>query len=249
MHFIRLLLLFLVFSVIFIVFTSMRIHSTPEMHEVRRESSTRRIYISMGVCLSRNAQKKTQKEILFHNHTNKPYDLASILSTALWKEQLESVNIIVVVSVPNLSLYELSISSFRKRIEAAGGMIKVFSTDSFKDTNTACIRAAQLSRSFLYEFVSNLSEDDIIVTSDVDAFPIKAKEILAPLRGIPDKYLIWISNYEYARRNRQTIPMSFVGMQVKQWRDIWATTGNMTFRDAVKLSMLDSPYYAVSCIL
>jgi hypothetical protein len=228
------------------VCASIYILSTNEVFDDRREYNTRRIYISMGVCLSMNAQKNTQNEIWFHNHSSKPYDFASILSTALWKEQLESVTIVVVVSVPNLNHYESSVNIFRKRIEAAGGVVKIFSTNGFNDANTACIRAAQLSRSFLYEFVSSILDDDIIVTTDVDAFPIKASDILAPLTGIPDKYLIWLSDYEYARRNRHTIPMSFIGMQVKLWRDIWAITGNMTFIDAVQLSMMDSPHYAVS---
>lgn len=217
----------------------------------------RQVVIVFGVCLSKIAQRQAQRSEFGtnsgqHQHSKKPYDVAAILATRLWIQQYPSLKVVVLLATKTtatLRSHSLGVPSpleeetirMSKLVRAAGGIPWVVNTDYSSNPERACVRAAQLGRAFLYE--SGLVEDDdIIVTSDSDAFPINATARLAPLRQLmdsdSDEARVWISNYGHALRNKKTIPFCFIGQSASDWRLSWQMTPhNLTFRDAVERSV------------
>jgi hypothetical protein len=205
-----------------------------------------RIVVGFGVCLSKEAQEKTQKEQPGHNHQRKPYDVAAILSTRLWRQQ-QVEKVVVALVVPRLDDYQGDLRTMSRSIRAAGGVPWVISTHKSKDPHKACIRASQMARSFVHES-GFVNEQDIVVTSDSDAFPINATKQLGPLIELlspSTTFRVWTSDYFVIATKGGTFPLSFIGMRVKDWRDAWKQMGNgLTFQDAINRA-LDVTVYAV----
>ena len=61
------------------------------------------------------------------------------------------------------------------------------------------------------EFVG---EDDIIVTADVDAFPMKT-DIFTKVLGKDRR--IWIFQYAHSLHHGTVFPLSFIGMRKAEW--------------------------------
>lgn len=200
----------------------------------------RTVVISMGICISKRAQSDVHKDMTSHRHKKKPYDVAAILSTRMWQQQIPSLKVIVVASYPSQDDLPL-LQNFTKSIERAGGQVWPVSTESFSDPAAACIRAAQIGRSFLHES-GLLKDDEIVVTSDVDAFPVNATKRLAPLNDRNkegDFYRAWVSNYGHALKG--SFPMCFLGMTVSDWRMSWQKT-NITLSQAVHFGLNETVY-------
>jgi hypothetical protein len=216
----------------------------------------RQIVIVFGVCLSKGAKQQVQQggfgiDTGRHPHDKKSYDVvAAILATRLWVHQYPSLKVVVLVTtmktVPSYaggiggnqshqSEEEVEVARFSRLIRAAGGTPWVVNTDFSSHPERACIRAAQLGRAFLHES-GLVNDDDIVVTSDSDAFVVNATARLAPLWHLIDHdddvvARLWISNYGHALRKQKTIPFCFIGQSAADWRLSWRMTPqNLTFQ-------------------
>jgi len=82
-----------------------------------------------------------------------------------------------------------------------------------------CVLRSQLARMTAWADEA-LGEDDVMVTSDVDAFVVRG-DILQPLENVtslssPDK--VWLFQYEDATKTGSTFGMCFVATRVGTWR-------------------------------
>ena len=158
-----------------------------ENHQVtlgKGVSDTLNIWITMGLCWSANAQ--------VHGKENFPYKDAATLSPQLWiklnemQEQIK-VNVImqIVYSEPEISQ---ELKEYKKSLENHGATVFLVPTgDEMK-----CVLKSQLIRLLAYQ-LPFVKDKDIIVTADVDAFPM-TKDILKPL--LLDRK-IWLYRYAF----------------------------------------------------
>ena len=207
------------------------------------EEETPKIVIGMGVCLSKEAQRITQKEQAAHHHEGKPYDVSAILATRLWKQQNPNLKVVVALVVPQIEGYEPEINITSRQIRGAGGEPWIVPTDFSVNPDTASVRASQLARAFVHES-GLVHDDDMLVTADSDAFPISVTRRLEPLEFIPDVYRVWISNYGHAASTNDAFPLSFIGMQSKDWRDTWKQMGEgcASFMDVINRAVNGTGY-------
>jgi hypothetical protein len=215
-----------------------------------------RIVIAMGVCCDLSAQKATQAEQPTHRHQAKPYAQAAVLATRLWKAQAADMIIKVDLKVLVLLAYTESSKEELQRytgwIERAGGIVWPYDVSAYKDPATACIRAAQMGRLFAAtDHTSVVLDSDYVITSDVDAFPVNATQLLAPIfaRNPADNnhyYRVWMSKYEDVTR-KLTIPMCFIGQSARDWKRGLEKTGAQPQRldlpTAIALSLQDTGNY------
>ena len=66
--------------------------------------------------------------------------------------------------------------------------------------------------------IFQVNDDDIIVTSDVDAFPM-TNEMIAPLVRLKERS-IWLYRYGLTYASGATFMMAFIGAKAHVWRDI-----------------------------
>ena len=193
-----------------------------------------RTVIAMSVCVSARAQASVQRNMKRkhgHAHGAIPFAEAAMLSTQLWLAQ----NPKLVVLVGLFYVGEVSrqkAEQVEAKLKRVGARVWKKDMTAFPDRpDDACIRASQLGRAFAFES-GMLGDNDVLVTSDVDAFPVDANRLLLPLTkknmagGV---YKIWLFNWIYAEQSGFTIPMSFVAMKVSVWRnalgmklEVWA---------------------------
>ena len=83
--------------------------------------------------------------------------------------------------------------------------------------NMSCVQTSQTVRLYHEDFLE-IDEDDIVITSDVDAFP-KSFKILEPIYSHRDKK-IWLWQHAYSEKTGSTFPLCFVGMTKQLWRHI-----------------------------
>lgn len=199
-------------------------------------NSKRRIVITFGVCLSPQAQLE-QTTPSGHSHQRKPFDVAAVLATALWKGLDSSLQVAVVLAHPYNAQDALPdhVLAMVHQIKAAGGIPWLYSTHSYANPNDSCIRAAQMGRMFVFEAAGMLHDDDIMVTSDADIFPVHAQQLLRPIQQCSHVRL-WMSQYPNAVPVNETIPMGFIGMSVRDWKEAWRRTQNMTLHKALESS-------------
>ncbi len=72
-----------------------------------------------------------------------------------------------------------------------------------------CVQKTQIIRvlAYLYDFVGN---DDVIVTSDVDAF-VMTSDLYKPLQRHWHDKKVWLFRYANSLDSGLTFPMSFIG--------------------------------------
>lgn len=77
-----------------------------------------------------------------------------------------------------------------------------------------CPLQSQLQRLFAFD-LPYVGGDDVVVTTDADAFPMR-RDILDVLwKEGPS---VWLLQYEYAAATETTFPMCFVAMTADAWR-------------------------------
>ena len=74
------------------------------------------------------------------------------------------------------------------------------------------------SNAFCDSFQTQVEEDDVVVMSDVDTFPMKAG-VLDPIRRQRDK-LVWVFRYDTSVKYHFTFSMAFTAMRSRTWNDI-----------------------------
>ena len=158
-----------------------------------------RTVIAMSVCVSARAQASVQRNMKLqgHAHGRKPFAEAAMLSTQLWLAQ----NPKLVVLVGLFYVGEVSrqkAEQVEAKLKRVGARVWKKDMTAFPDRpDDACIRASQLGRAFAFES-GMLGDNDVLVTSDVDAFPVDANRLLLPLTkknmagGV---YKIWLFNW------------------------------------------------------
>ena len=63
-----------------------------------------------------------------------------------------------------------------------------------------------------------VEDDDVVVMSDVDTFPMKST-VLEPIDRNKDK-LVWVFQYDTAAKYGFTFSMAFTAMRSRTWNDI-----------------------------
>jgi hypothetical protein len=179
--------------------------------------SSPRVVRSMGICIPPAVREPRDSQLAGHDHSRKPFVHAALLATRLWL--LQDPTLIVMVLIAYSNKQEDVSSQVQKNFEDAGAFVWNKNVSLMSGAH-ACIQAAQVGRMFAFE-TGILREDDLVVTVDSDAFPVKVHEILAEFKtvnknGVP--YKVYVSHYDYAEKNSMTIPMTFVAMQCQTWR-------------------------------
>lgn len=195
----------------------------------------------MGFCLSIQGQKLTTTFKKSHNHEKKPYDVATLLAARLWLQQGE--NFQVIVSVAHTNETRAKALRIKGLLEDMGATPWLLDTSLYNRENqdVACVRMAQLSRAFVHESGLVESDEDTIITSDADAFPVNATFLLEPLQRtnrIGEPYKVYVSTYYMkTRQNMPSFAMCFIAMKTGEWKRAWEATRNMTLQDALQESL------------
>ena len=177
--------------------------------------------IHVGLCWGENAQ--------VHGKEKFPYSEAALRSTQLWHKMTNATVIMqLVYSTPHPPKELLE---YKARLARYGAQVLLLQSHDLP-----CVLTAQLVRllAFQCEFVS---EEDIVVTADVDAF-IMTPEILRPLKK---KVSVWIWRYELSYHMGYTFMMPFIGARSKTWRSMLHYNGSLSsmvshYRDLMDLS-------------
>jgi len=74
------------------------------------------------------------------------------------------------------------------------------------------------SNEFHDSFPTQVEDDDVVVMSDVDTFPMKSR-VLDPIKRQRDK-LVWVFRYDTAVNFGFTFSMAFTAMRSRTWNDI-----------------------------
>ena len=167
-----------------------------------QNTNSTNIFITLGLCWSATTK--------YHGKQNFPYVHAAELSSQLWTN-IAGVSVILQIvyteSVPTKELL-----NYQTKLKSLG--IKVFLITA---RGMDCVLKAQLIRLLAYNYPF-VRKDDILITSDVDAF-IMTKNIIKPILTYPDR-LMWIYRYELTVVNGYTFMMPFIGARAKVWNDI-----------------------------
>ena len=165
------------------------------------------VWISMGLCLSTNTN--------FLGKRNFPYKEAAILSSRLWKTIKFEYNIRVILhiaySITNATDINQQLNDFVSKLKQEGVITVILQTKSDE-----CVVVAQTSRLFAYRN-KLIKADDIIITSDVDAFPA-TPALLNPLKHMAIPLNIWQHGVaETSGEKGGTFPMCFISMSKSLW--------------------------------
>ena len=225
-----------------------------ERQEIREENALdlppmSKVVISMSLCVSQEAQ-----QAVFLRTANKPYDKALLLSTRLWLQQQHSgVDIDVLVSLVNkrndiVGLAEMA--RLEKLLSEAGATVWNYTYDGSGDENRGCVYGSQLARAFAHE-ISLFHEDDWIVTSDVDVFPLNGTEILRPIlennqNAEGGDYVAFVSSHDRTLANLDWVGthlMTYTALKQKHWREMW-NVSNLSLVAAIDAAIQDHQWTA-----
>jgi hypothetical protein len=216
--------------------TSTNVSSNVPVTTKRRPSGGKRqIVISMSLCVTPGSAANVSQGHI-QQRAMKLFHLAAVYATQLWKQQKSDLKVITLLAHTGETENEEALRVTTKRIEAAGGLVWKYDVSDFGELkDAACIKAAQLGRAFLHE--SDLvADEEVVVTSDVDAYPLKAKKLVSALRETNrkgDYYRAWVHNTQRAMWNNHTWPMCFIGMSSKDWKETMATTFESALHEQV----------------
>ena len=156
-------------------------------------------WVSMAVCFDENTQ--------FHGKSKDTYIEATILSAKTWRERT-GVNVVVFVVSLKANVFGNSIS---RRLKSHGVLVKRV----FPIEEVGCPTTSQLVRMGAYT-LSEINDDNIVIMSDVDAFPL-SKQVLDPLLEFSSKR-VWIWQHIYSEQWGFTFPMSFIALRARDWK-------------------------------
>ena len=139
-------------------------------------------WVSMSLCWSKNAQ--------IHQKSNFPYTLSAKLSTILWRNVTHGemgVVLTIVHDDDDDDDDDEKLLEFIEHFAHDDGVVILRE----KTSSLGCVLQSQLSRMFVFE-QEFIDEDDIIITSDVDIFPMD-KRIIDPLEK---PFITWIYRWD-----------------------------------------------------
>ena len=70
---------------------------------------------------------------------------------------------------------------------------------------------------FVLSSTDFIAPEDIVITSDVDAFPAMSDTLS---RALDEDKRVWVFQYFHTLTTGGTFPMSFIGMRKKLWTEI-----------------------------
>jgi len=166
-----------------------------------------KIWLSMAVCFSSNTG--------FHSKAKFPYTLSARLAGKLWLNMTDVRTIIQVIYETKDAESE-ALSRYVKELVSDGNHV----VTAIDTGDMPCSLRSQLQRMFVPESAFGLvSEDDLVVTSDVDTFVMRPdifEELLEPQNL--DK--ISILQYDNTIEYETTFAMVFISMQYWLWREL-----------------------------
>lgn len=162
-----------------------------------------KVWLSMSVCWSRTVQVREKKHF--------PYLESAVLAAKLWKNFTSDDDIDVIVQIihqergPNGAL-----EAYKGRLLEAGAQVAVHRVSD------ECVLHSQLQRMFAFT-LPFVSESDLIISSDVDVFPM-VRNVFKDLSRREKGVKVWIYQYWDTVRTGFTFALSFIAMSAGLWR-------------------------------
>lgn len=166
-----------------------------------------KIWLSMAVCFSSNTG--------FHSKAKFPYTVSAKLASKLWLNKTDVRTIVQVIYEPKDRESEV-LSRYLKELVDDGNHI----VNAVESGDMPCSLRSQLQRLFVPESASGMvSEDDLIVTSDVDTFVMRP-DIFDELLEPENRGKISILQYDHTLETGGTFNMMFISMQFGLWKEL-----------------------------
>ena len=162
-----------------------------------------------GLCWGENTK--------YYGKEKFPYSEAAVRSVQLW-HHLTSARVVMTI-VHNQTEPDKHLLEYRDKLVGHGAHVVLH-----QETELSCVLASQLIRILAQQFHQDIQDDDVVITSDVDAF-IMSPSILKPLEM---DVSVWIWRYELSYINGYTFMMPFIGSRSKTWKEIIWYQGNLT---------------------
>ena len=207
-----------------------------------------RVVVSMGACCGASAQRAAHPR--GGGRSYKPYDVATVLSTSLWllpaSGAAAAAGFSVFVAMVYVGGDDESESALRrlsarlKRVDeevGGGGRVVAWPYDvsSLPNPQSACVRAAQMGRYFAHES-GLIGEDDFVMTTDSDVFPINIAALMPFLNGTNpdgDYRRVFLREWGDSLNGRKSIKLFGVGQTAFDWNRSLAITGANSLKDAI----------------
>merc|ERR1719264_207646 len=158
----------------------------------------------MAVCFSSNTG--------FHSKAKFPYTVSAKLASKLWLNKTDVRTIVQVIYEPKDRESE-ALSRYVKELVDDGNHV----VNAVESGDVSCSLRSQLQRMFVPESASGMvSEDDLIVTSDVDTFVMRP-DIFEELLKPENRDKISILQYDNTLEFGNTFAMVFISMQFGLW--------------------------------
>ena len=189
------------------------------------------VWVSMALCWGHKVKTPGK--------SNFPYELAGKLSTKLWHKQTLAKVLFQIVICKSEKIDQKELQLYIQELTEAGAIVKILNIEDCDK----CVLTAQLSR-FLAFQEPEVNENDVVVMSDVDTFPMKSK-VLQPIWRHQDK-LVWVFRYDTSVKYGFTFSMSFTGMRASTWAQILHYPQNTSdlihiFNDRLQLQVRKLP--------
>jgi len=172
------------------------------------------IWVTMGLCWSNNTH--------YWGKDKFPYKEAAPMSSRLWMK-LTGARVVLTV-VYSEEEPDAELLAYKQDLEEAGALVKLVP----RATGVKCVLEAQLIRMLAYLY-PEISNDAIVVTADVDAFPM-TKQIIGPL-VVKSHCSIWLYRYGLTQGAGNTFMMPFIGARSHVWRKILEYDYDPSFSD------------------
>ena len=140
-----------------------------------------------------------------------PYAEAALRSVQIWHQLTRAKVVMTLVHSDKRPPKELL--AYKDKLEGYGADVVIV-----KSEELSCVLTSQLIRIIAHHYHPIISDDDIVITADVDAF-IMTPDILKPLSK---DVSVWIWRYELSYVNGYTFMMPFIGARSRTWQKmIW----------------------------
>ncbi len=178
-----------------------------------------KVWISIALCLDHTTK--------LHGFLkgNFSYAEAAYWGTKLWRDITHASVILTVVTKNREWENHPTISNLKE----AGAVIN-YKNVTGNDVKYGCVVNAQIARMMAFQH-SAVEDEDIIVASDADSFPMNAS-VLDPLTDHPSVDA-WVWQYFHAEATGLTFPLSFIALKAKKWREV---LGNKTISEWDRVS-------------
>ena len=144
-----------------------------------------------------------------------PYSEAAVRAVTLWHRLTRARVLITLVHTGSLASHQPQLGDYKDHLEQLGASVRLLEA-----TELSCVLTSQLVRILPQEHHPHISQQDIIITADVDAF-IMTPDILLPLTNA-SSVSVWVWRYELSYTSGYTFMMPFIGATSQTWQEmIW----------------------------